>query len=131
MATSSTQRDRTKLIWNGLSQLRSIGPKSNAPVKFILDKSPFVGVDDDDDSSPPNLTGEAIILGRLLPNKSPFDQCSLPVKFTLPPTYPMVAPKIYMLKDTYHPNVAKDGKNKSTDSMNTTTQSRFVCHFSV
>jgi len=61
----ATDGNRMRVINASINALKNMGPRSNEEIKFIYEKSPLDGDDDDDTPQP---TGDFIITGRLLPN---------------------------------------------------------------
>ena len=99
-------KQRTKRIYNDVNQLKNIGPKSDASIKFILETTPF---DDDEEDK---LLGdeECFIVGRLLPNSDLYKKGSVRVMIKLEKTYPFRPPSIFVQQPIFHPNVDKNGK---------------------
>ncbi|CAF1377951.1 unnamed protein product [Rotaria magnacalcarata] len=96
---------RAKRAYSNVNQLKNIGPKSNAPFKFILETTPF---SDDEDATPP--TGDWVITGRVLPNSDLYKTGSIRIQLVVSPNYPFVPPKVYVRSPMYHPNIDKNGE---------------------
>ena len=88
--------------------------KIDAPVRFLLDKSPFSDDDDDDDetagAAKPN---EYLIIGRILPKSDIYKEAAYKIEMKLTRNFPMDPPEVRFLTPIYHPNVGKDGNVKN------------------
>ena len=98
---------RLRATRNSVNRLKNIGPTSNAPIKFIVDKTPFDGLDDEDE---PPKDDEWIITGRLLPNSEVYKNGAIIIQISIPPTFPFKPPTVRVITKVFHPNIAKDGK---------------------
>ena len=98
------QNQRVRRVFTSIQQLRNIGPRSNATIKFIVDTTPF------DDDEEPSTSGDLVIEGRLIPNSPLYNQGSLPVRLVIGPQFPFSPPKVISTIPLYHPNVDNNGK---------------------
>ncbi|CAF1052693.1 unnamed protein product [Rotaria sp. Silwood1] len=98
------QNKGVKHIYRLVSQIKNIGPTSNAPYKFIVESTPF------DDESEPSSSDECIITGRILPNSDLFKHGSLRVQIVLGAQFPFKPPKVFVKHPMYHPNIEKNGE---------------------
>jgi len=98
------QNQRVRRIYTSTQQLRNIGPRSTATIKFIVDTTPF---DDDDE---PTVSGDLVIVGRLMPNSPLYNQGSLPVRIVIGPEFPFRPPKVISTVPVYHPNIDINGE---------------------
>ncbi|CAF1173176.1 unnamed protein product [Rotaria sordida] len=96
-----------KALWTNITQLK-LSNKEDAPVRFLLDKSPFDENNDDDETSTKNT--EYVIIGRILPNSDIFKKSAFQIEMKLTLNYPFQPPEVRFLTPIYHPNVDKDGK---------------------
>jgi hypothetical protein len=103
----TTDGNRMRSINSSVNALRNMGPTSNEKIKFIYEKSPLDGDDDDDTPQP---TGDFIITGRLLPNSEIYKEGSIKTEIIVGTSFPFKPPKVVLKTEVYHPNVAKDGK---------------------
>ncbi len=103
----ATDGNRMRSINSSINALKNMGPTSNEPIKFIYEKSPFDGDDDDDTAKP---TGDIIITGRLLPNSDIYQQGSIKTEIILGTQFPFKPPKVMLKTKVYHPNIAENGK---------------------
>ncbi len=95
---------RARQIYNLITRLRLIGPRSNAPIKFIVDTTPF---DDENEDLP---SGDVIITGRLLPSSAIYKEGAIQIEIRLGSDFPLRPPKVCLKTQVYHPNVTKEGK---------------------
>ena len=98
------QKQRMRRVFTSIQQLRNIGPRSDAKIKFIIDTTPF------DDDEEPSGSGDLVIQGRLMPNSHLYNHGSLPVRLVIGPQFPFGPPKVISTVPVYHPNVDKNGK---------------------
>jgi hypothetical protein len=101
--------ERIRMIVKGVNQLKNIGPRSNAPIKFIYEGSPLDDMDDDDDE-PASFKESFVIKGRLLPHSDLYKEGSLGVQIVIGKEFPFRPPKVEMTMPMFHPNIKKDGK---------------------
>ena len=98
-----------KALYTNITQLKLCG-KSDAPVKFLLEKSPFNDDDDDDEMNGAAKAKEHLIIGRIFPKSQIYNQGAYQIEMKLTDTFPIEPPEIRFLTAIYHPNVDKDGK---------------------
>jgi len=98
------QKERHKKVWNWVNELKNMGPKSDKPIKFIVDKTPF----DDEDETPPS-SEDLTITGRILPNSDLYNTGAFQIEMILGPQYPFKPPQVRFKTPTYHPNIDKAG----------------------
>jgi len=103
----ATDGERMRLINASVMALKNMGPRSNEPIKFIYEKSPF---DDDDDDDTPQPAGDFIVTGRLLPNSDIYRQGSIKTEIILGKEFPFKPPKVVLKTKVYHPNIYESGK---------------------
>ncbi len=99
----------TKALHTDITKLK-LCSKNDAPVRFLLDKSPF---DDDDDDNEMNSSAkpkEYVIIGRILPESDIYKEGAYQIEMKLTPTFPIDPPEVRFLTPIYHPNVGKDGR---------------------
>ena len=101
------QENKWRKIYLLTNQLKNIGPNTTAPIKFILEKTPFDDIDDDEDQCPSETNGT--ITGRLLPKSTVYRNGSLPIDIVLGPNFPVKPPKIFSKIQLFHPNVERTG----------------------
>jgi ubiquitin-protein ligase len=94
---------RARQIYNLVTRLKLIGPTSNAPIKFIVDTTPF---DDENEDLP---SGDVIITGRLLPSSAIYKDGAIQIEIRLGSDFPGKPPKVCLKTQVYHPNVSKEG----------------------
>ena len=97
---------RLKATNTSVNRLRNIGPNSNAPVKFIVDSTPF----NDDDDQPSQKEGDWIIEGRLLPQSEIYRNGAIRMQFTIPTGFPFKPPTVILKTPVFHPNVTDKGE---------------------
>jgi ubiquitin-protein ligase len=94
-----------KALWTNITKLKLLN-KDNAPVRFLLDKSPF----DDEDNESTTDQNVYVIIGRIFPNSEIFKECSIQIEMKLTSNYPTEPPEVRLITPIYHPNVDKNGK---------------------
>lgn len=102
-----------KALWDNLTGLKFLN-KSDAPVRFLLDKSPFDGYEDDDDDDDRRREflqrDQYLIVGRILPTSEIYKDGAFQIEIILTPEYPAVAPRVRFLTPVHHVNVEADGE---------------------
>jgi len=94
-----------KALWTNITKLK-LSSKENAPVRFLLDKSPF----DENYAETSTQQNVYVIIGRILPKSDIFKESSIQIEMKLTSNYPLEPPEVRLLTPIYHPNVDKDGK---------------------
>jgi len=94
-----------KALWTNITKLK-LSSKENAPVRFLLDKSPF----DENYAETSTQQNVYVIIGRILPKSDIFKESSIQIEMKLTSSYPLEPPEVRLLTPIYHPNVDKDGK---------------------
>ncbi len=97
----------TKVLHTDITKLK-LCSKSDAPVRFLLDKSPF----DDDETTGSAKPKDLIILGRILPESDIYKEGAYQIEIKLQPTFPAEPPEVRFITPIYHPNVGKDGNSQ-------------------
>ena len=95
-----------KALWTNITRLKLL-TKKDAPVRFVLEQSPFKD-EEEDDRTPEQ--DEYVIVGRIFPESDIFKHGSYRIEIKLTAKYPQEAPEIRFLTPVYHPNIAEDGK---------------------
>ena len=95
-----------KALWINITRLKLL-PKSDAPVRFILEKSPF---DDEEEEQIAVDRDEYVVTGRIFPNADIYKEGAFRIEMKLTSKYPIEPPVVRFLTPVYHPNVAMDGK---------------------
>ena len=104
----------TKEFYIEVTRLKLLNNK-DAPVRFTLEKSPFTGVEDDDELAT-DTRKEFTIVGLIYPNSDVFNQSAFRIEIKLKSTYPFEAPEIRFLTPIYHPNVDTRGEMKEMNT---------------
>ena len=100
-----------KRLYTEVTRLRLCG-KPDAPVRFLLEKSPFPDDPDDEDRfAELSKKKEHLIIGRILPTSEIFNQGSYQIEMKITSKFPAEPPEVRFLTPIYHPNVGRDGKN--------------------
>jgi len=102
-----TMKLLNKKLWTSLTKLKLLS-KSDASDRFILDKSPFM--DDESEEETSVKKNECVIIGRIFPNSGIYREGAYKIVMKLAPSYPHEPPKVRFLTPIYHPNVNNDGK---------------------
>jgi ubiquitin-protein ligase len=98
-----------KALWIEINRLKSL-TEPDAPVRYLLTKSPF-NDDDDEDETNATVTSKGIIItGRIFPDSEIFKEGSYKIEMELTRNFPWEAPEVRFLTPIYHPNVYPDGK---------------------
>ena len=97
-----------KALWTNITRLKLL-TKKDAPVRFILEQSPFKEDEEDDKDTPEQ--DEYVIVGRIFPESDIFKQGSYRIEIKLTENYPQEAPEIRFLTPVYHPNIEENGKS--------------------
>ena len=101
-----------KYLFNQITRLKLCN-KPDAPVRFLVEKSPFPDDDDDPDAMRrAAAVHEYIISGLIFPKSEIFNQGAYRIEMKLTNTYPGTPPEVRFLTSIYHPNVGRDGKNR-------------------
>jgi ubiquitin-protein ligase len=95
-----------KPLWTNITRLRLL-TKEDAPVKFILEKSPF---DDEEEEKAAAARDEYRVVGRILPESAIYNESAFRIEMKLTSKYPQEAPEVRFLTPVYHPNVETNGK---------------------
>jgi ubiquitin-conjugating enzyme E2 T len=106
-----TESKLTKVLYTDISKLKLCN-KSDAPVRFLLDKSPFTDIDDDDAMNEAVKSNEYLIIGRILPESNIYKEGAYQIEMKLTKTFPIDPPEVRFITPVYHPNVGKDGNTK-------------------
>lgn len=97
-----------KRIWTEISKLKLLN--ANSDPKFILEKTPFDELDDDEAAqAASNTEKERVIIGRILPNSEIYNKGAYQIEIKLPRTFPIDPPEVRFVTQIYHPNVSRDG----------------------
>jgi ubiquitin-protein ligase len=104
-----TESRLNKQLWTEITRLKLL-TKPDAPVRYLLTKSPFDEIEDEDETNATVTSKEIIITGRIFPYSEIFKEGSYEIEMKLPPNFPWDAPDVRFLAPIYHPNVDKDGK---------------------
>ena len=96
-----------KPLWTNITRLKLL-TKPDAPVKFILEKSPF---DDAEEEKAAVARDEYVVVGRILPESAIYKESAFRIEIKLTSKYPEEAPDVRFLTPVYHPNVETDGKS--------------------
>ncbi|CAF1174727.1 unnamed protein product [Adineta steineri] len=94
-----------KALWTEITRLKLLH-KEDAPVRFLLDQTPF----NESEDEPSIGQAEYVIVGRILPNSDIFKESAFQIEIKLTSSYPLEPPEVRFLTPIYHPNVTKDGK---------------------
>jgi ubiquitin-protein ligase len=102
-----------KHLYTDISKLKLCN-KSDAPVRFLLDKSPFTDIDDDDADAMAEVakSNEYLIIGRIFPQSDIYKEGAYQIEIKLTKTFPSDPPEVRFITPIYHPNVDKDGNIK-------------------
>jgi ubiquitin-protein ligase len=95
-----------KALWNNITRLKLL-TKSDAPVKFILDHSPF---DNEDEEKSAIDRDEYVVIGRIFPTSEIYREGTFQIEIKLTSRYPAESPEVRFLTPVYHPNIENDGK---------------------
>ncbi len=95
-----------KDLWTNITRLKLL-TKPDAPVAFILEKSPF---DDVEEEKAAAAKDEYVVIGRILPNSEIYKESAFRIEMKLTSKYPDEAPDVRFLTPVYHPNVETDGE---------------------
>jgi ubiquitin-conjugating enzyme E2 T len=101
----------TKVLYTDISKLKLCN-KSDAPVRFLLDKSPFNDDDDVDAIAEVAKSNEYLIIGRIFPQSDIYKEGAYQIEIKLTKTFPFDPPEVRFITPIYHPNVDKDGNIK-------------------
>ncbi|CAF1377914.1 unnamed protein product [Rotaria magnacalcarata] len=99
-----------KRLLTEITKLKALSTNPDpSSVRFLLDKSPI------DDPSGAARAGagnssQNIILGRVLPTSSIYNQAAYQIEIKLPPEFPFKPPEVRFITSIYHPNVDEQGK---------------------
>ncbi|CAM4770070.1 unnamed protein product [Rotaria magnacalcarata] len=99
-------RKLNKALWTNITRLKLL-TKSDAPVQFILEDSPF---DDEQEEETAIEKDVYFVRGRILPESDIFKEGALRIEMRLTSNYPNEAPEVRFLTPIYHPNISADGK---------------------
>jgi ubiquitin-protein ligase len=97
-----------KALYTDIQKLK-LCSKNDAPVRFLLDKSPFNDDDQDDEMSNAAKTDDYVILGRIFPDSYIYNQGAYQIEMKLTNTFPFDPPEVRFITPVYHPHVGKDG----------------------
>ncbi|CAF3319045.1 unnamed protein product [Rotaria socialis] len=100
------RRKLNKALWANITRLKLL-TKSDAPVRFILEDSPF---DDEQEEETAIEKDVYFVRGRILPESDIFKEGALRIEMRLTSNYPNEAPEVRFLTPIYHPNISADGK---------------------
>jgi ubiquitin-protein ligase len=106
-----TESKLNKALYTDITNLK-LCSKNGAPVRFLLDKSPFDDDDDDDRPTASASPNEYLIIGRILPESDIYKEAAYQIEMKLTQNFPIDPPEVRFLTPVYHPNVAKDGNVK-------------------
>jgi ubiquitin-protein ligase len=106
-----TESKLNKELYTEINRLKLL-TEPDAPVRYLLIKSPFPDIEDEDeDETNATVTSkEIIITGRIFPDSEIFKEGSYKIEMKLPSCFPIDPPEVRFLTPIYHPNVYKDGK---------------------
>lgn len=100
-----------KRLYTEVTRLK-LCSKPDAPVRFLLVKSPFPDDQDEDEQfAELNKRKEHLIVGRILPTSEIYNQGSYEIEMKITSKFPAEPPEVRFLTPIYHPNVARDGKH--------------------
>ena len=97
-----------KVLYTDITKLK-LCCKPDAPVRFLLDRSPF---DDEDEITGGAKSNEYLVIGRILPKSDIYKECAYKIEMKLTNTFPVDPPEVRFLTPIYHPNVDIDGNVK-------------------
>ena len=80
--------------------------KNDAPVRFLLEKSPF---SDDDDDDEPDKTENYTIVGQIFPTSEIFEKTMVRIQLQLGKAYPFNLPRVHFLTPVNHSSVNENG----------------------
>jgi ubiquitin-protein ligase len=106
----SASTGANKRLITEVTKLKALSTNTDSSlVKFLLDKSPV------DDQSGGSRAGagnstQNIILGRILPTSSNYNQAAYQIEIKLPAEFPFKPPEVRFVTPIYHPNVDEQGK---------------------
>ena len=106
----SASSGTSKRLITEITKLKALSASTDSSsTKFLLDKSPV------DEQSGGLRTGVAssaqnIIVGRILPSSSIYNQYAFQIELKLPAEFPFKPPEVRFVTPIYHPNVDEQGK---------------------
>ncbi|CAF0914771.1 unnamed protein product [Adineta steineri] len=106
----STPSGANKRLITEITKLKALSANTDgSSVKFLLDKSP---IDDPSGASRGGAGNSAqnVILGRILPSSSNYNQYAYQIEVKLPAEFPFKPPEVRFVTPIYHPNVDEQGK---------------------
>jgi ubiquitin-protein ligase len=111
--TSSSRLN--KELWTNITRLKLL-TKPDAPVKFLLEQSPFDGEEEEKVAA---AKDEYVVIGRILPESDIYKESAFRIEMKLTSKYPQEPPQVRFLTPVYHPNVETNGKmsNKFIDQI--------------
>ena len=95
-----------KTLWTNITRLKLL-TKPDAPVKFILEKSPF---DDEEEEKAAASKDEYGIIGTIVPKSGIYRESAFRIEMKLTSKYPEAPPEVRFLTPVYHPNIEANGK---------------------
>ena len=97
-----------KELWIEVGKLKNLN--ANSDPKFIVDKTPFDDLDEDEDVQAASAVGkEYVILGKIIPNSNIYKEGAYQIEMKLTSTFPIEPPTIRFITKIYHPNVSTEG----------------------
>ena len=79
-----------KSLWTNITRLKLL-TKPDAPVRFLLEKSPF---DDEDEERSAAEKDEYVVVGRILPESNIYKESAFQIEMKLTSKYPQEAPAV-------------------------------------
>ncbi|UJR17632.1 hypothetical protein I4U23_004528 [Adineta vaga] len=110
-STNTVDPRVSKNLYTDITRLKLLG-KDNAPIRFILETSPFNDEDEDDnevDNVQVGEVGNYTIIGQIFPTSDVYKEVSIRIELQLTRTYPIDPPTVRFLTSINHPNINENG----------------------